>query len=122
MIRRQFAATLLLLALLVPYAVFGQQPQQPASDPNDPITRIKDEGMNRSQYMQTLSYLSDVIGPRLTASPAMKRANEWTSDKLISWGLQNANVESWGAFGIGWTLKGFSAQVIEPQDIPLIAF
>ncbi len=89
---------------------------------NDVIARIKDEGMNRSQVMQTLSYLSDVIGPRLTASPNMKRANEWTRDKLTSWGLQNAHLEAWGPFGRGWTLKSFSAQVTEPQAIPLIAY
>jgi carboxypeptidase Q len=125
MIRRQFAATLLLLALLAPYAAFGQQPgggQPPAADPNDPIVRIKDEGMNRSQVMQTLSYLSDVIGPRLTASPNAKRANEWTRNKLTSWGLQNGHLEAWGPFGRGWTLKRFSAQITEPQDIPLIAY
>src|SRR5262244_2472423 len=80
MIRRRISALLLLIALLIPYAAFGQQPAaQP--DPNDPITKIKDEGMNRSQVMQTLSYLSDVIGPRLTASTGMKRANEWTRDQ-----------------------------------------
>src|SRR6266403_5090494 len=124
MIRRQFAATLLLFALLVPYAAFGQQPgaQQPASDPDDPIVRIKDEGMNRSQVMQTLSYLSDVIGPRLTASPGMKRSNDWTRDQLTKWGLQNAHLEAWGPFGRGWSLKRFSAQVSEPLDIPLIAY
>src|SRR5437773_9244651 len=125
MIRRQFAATLLLFTLVVPYAAFGQGPggpQQPAPDPNDPIVRIKDEGMNRSQVMQTLSYLSDVIGPRLTASPNAKRANEWTRDRLTSWGLQNGHLEAWGPFGRGWTLKHFSAQVVAPQDIPLIAY
>ena len=125
MIRRQFAATLLLFTLVVPYAAFGQGPggaQQPAPDPNDPIVRIKDEGMKRSQVMQTLSYLSDVIGPRLTASPNAKRANEWTRDKLTSWGLQNGHLEAWGPFGRGWTLKRFSAQITEPQDIPLIAY
>src|SRR3989475_7793187 len=124
MFRRQFAALTLLLALLVPYAAFGQQPQGPQQppDPNDPIVRIKDEGMNRSQVMQTLSYLSDVIGPRLTASPNAKRANEWTRDTLGKWGLQNAHLEAWGPFGRGWTLKHFSAQVIAPQDLPLIAY
>src|SRR5437870_1574454 len=125
MFRRQFAALLLLLTLMVPYAAFGQQPQgpqQPALDPNDPIARIRDEGLNRSQVMQTLSYLSDVIGPRLTASPNAKHANEWTRDTLTKWGLQNAHLEAWGPFGRGWTLKHFSAQVISPQDIPLIAF
>jgi carboxypeptidase Q len=72
--------------------------------------------------MQTLSYLSDVIGPRLTASPGMKRANEWTRDQLTKWGLQNAHLESFGPFGRGWTLKRFSAQVTEPLAIPLIAY
>ena len=88
----------------------------------DPIERIKDEGLNRSQLMATLSYLTDVIGPRLTGSPNLKRANEWTCQTLTKWGLANAHLEAWGPFGKGWTLKRFSAQVIEPQCIPLIAF
>jgi hypothetical protein len=99
----------------------AQQPA-PARDANDPIERIKDEGMNRSQVMQTLSYLSDVIGPRLTASPNLKRANEWTRDKLTAWGLENAHLEAWGPFGRGWALKDFSAEVVAPQTIPLIAY
>jgi hypothetical protein len=138
MMKRHIATILLLFALLMPYATFAQQPQPsptpapssgdvqvtgpPAKDPNDPLERIKDEGMNHSQVMDTLSYLSDVIGPRLTASPGMKRSNEWTRDKLASWGLQNAHLESWGPFGRGWSLKSFSAQVTEPLDIPLIAY
>jgi hypothetical protein len=107
------------------FPVSAQQPALPPSpvkNPNDPIERIKDEGMNRSQVMQTLSYLSDVIGPRLTNSPNMKRANEWTRDKLTEWGLQNSHLESWGPFGRGWTLKSFTAEVTEPQTIPLIAY
>lgn len=124
MIRRQFAATILLFALLVPYAAVSQQAgvevQQPAA--NDPIVRIRDEGMNRSQVMQTLSYLSDVIGPRLTASPGMKRANNWTRETLEKWGMQNAHLEAWGPFGRGWSLKRFSAQIVDPLNIPLIAY
>jgi hypothetical protein len=135
MIVRRYAAVVLLLTFFVsPIAVLAQQTQPPsqpggqpgqqtpARDPNDPIERIKDEGMNRSEVMKTLSYLSDVIGPRLTASPNMKRANEWTRDQMTKWGLQNAHLESWGPFGRGWSLKRFSAQVSEPQAIPLIAY
>jgi carboxypeptidase Q len=98
--------------------------QAPAGTKATPaeIDKIKDEGLNRSEVMKTLSYLSDVIGPRLTASPQMKRANEWTRDTLTKWGLENAHLESWGPFGRGWELKRFSAQVVEPQCIPLIAF
>jgi len=134
MFRRNATIVLLVIFLVSPSAAFAQQatpspspanaqtPATPAKDPNDPIERIKDEGMNRSQVMQTLSYLSDVIGPRLTASPGMKRSNEWTRDQLTKWGLQNAHLEAWGPFGRGWTLKRFSAQVSEPLDIPLIAY
>src|SRR5688572_18008142 len=139
MFRRHAALLLLFVFLISPATIFAQQastspipaaaatvsqqsPQTPARDPNDPIERIKDEAANRSQVMQTLSYLSDVIGPRLTASPGMKRANEWTRDQLTKWGLQNAHLESWGPFGRGWTLKRFSAQVTEPLTIPLIAY
>jgi len=124
MILRRYSAIVLLLIFLTSPATLLAQTQQtaPAPDPNDPIVRIKDEGMNRSQVMQTLSYLSDVIGPRLTASPGMKRANDWTKDQLTKWGLQNAHLESFGPFGRGWTLKRFSAQVVEPLAIPLIAY
>src|SRR5882762_8370971 len=124
-LRRYTAVILLSLSLLAPSATFAQQQGAPAKDPkdpNDPIERIKDEGLNRSHVMETLSYLSDVIGQRLTASPNMKRANEWTRDQLSKWGLQNAHLEAWGPFGRGWTLKRFSAQVSEPLTIPLIAY
>lgn len=86
------------------------------------IDRIREEGLNHSQVAQTLSYLTDVIGERLTGSPSLKRANEWTRDKLTSWGLSNAHLESWGPFGRGWQLDRFSAQVTAPYDIPLIAY
>jgi carboxypeptidase Q len=125
MFRRKTAAVALLACslLLNSFPVMAQQPSAtPAPDPNDPIVRIKDEGLNRSQVMQTLSYLSDVIGPRLTNSPNMKRANEWTRDQMMKWGMQNAHLEAWGPFGRGWSLKRFSAEVIEPQGFPLIAY
>ena len=123
MIQRRATALVLLLILLVsPVVLLAQQTQVPAPDPNDPIQKIKDEGMKNSQVMQTLSYLSDVIGPRLTASPGMKRANDWTRDQLTKWGLQNAHLESWGPFGRGWSLKRFSAQVTEPTAFPVIAY
>ncbi|MGD0517886.1 MAG: M20/M25/M40 family metallo-hydrolase [Thermoguttaceae bacterium] len=100
----------------------GDGSQSAKKQVGDPIARIREEGLKRSQVMQTLSYLTDVIGPRLTGSPALKRANEWSSEKLTSWGLGNAHLEAWGPFGRGWTLKRFSAQIVEPQDIPLIAY
>ena len=86
------------------------------------VAKIKAEGLDHSQVATTLSYLTDVIGPRLTGSPSMKRANEWTRDTMAKWGLSNAHLEAWGPFGRGWVLDRFQAQVSSPQCIPLIAF
>jgi carboxypeptidase Q len=128
MTRRHAAAALLLFVLLSPNAAAlrAQQatPAQPAQTQPTPdvIERIKDEGLNRSEVMRTLEYLTDVIGPRLTGSPSLKRANEWTRDRLAAWGLQNAHLEPWGPFGRGWTLKRFSAEAVEPQAFPLLAY
>ncbi len=115
------------LALRAEQAPAPAQPARPADGAatqvsNEIVERIKEEEAKHSQVMATLSYMTDVIGPRLTGSPGMKRANEWTRDRLAAWGLKNAHLEAWGPFGRGWTLKRFSAQVIEPQCIPLIAY
>lgn len=118
MLRRKIAGVLLIYAVLLPATSFAQS----AGAPKEVIDKIKDEGMNRSQVMQTLSYLSDVIGPRLTASPGMKRGNDWTRETLEKWGMQNAHLESWGPFGRGWTLKRFYAMVDGPTAFPLIAY
>ena len=126
MLRRKLGAALLLSAFVLPSASFAQTATAPATAvykaPDDVIAKIKDEGMNRSQVMQTLSYLTDVIGGRLTNSPSMKRANEWTRDTMQKWGMQNAKLEPWGPWGRGWSLKSFSAQVVAPQTIPVIAY
>ncbi len=113
----------LLSAFLLPTIAFGQT-TAPAvyQAPKEAIDKIKEEGMNSSQVMQTLSYLTDVIGARLTSSPQLKRANEWTRDTMTKWGMQNAHLEAWGPFGRGWTLKNFNAQVVCAADIPLIAY
>lgn len=126
MTKRKPIVALLLITLTLAGRPFYAQQAQPATqspkNSNDPIERIKDEGMNRSQVMQTLSYLTDVIGPRLTASPNLKRANEWTRDKMKEWGLENAHLEAWGPFGRGWSLKAFTAEASAPQVFPLIAY
>jgi hypothetical protein len=114
------ACLLLIVSFLLTGPATAQQTGAPSAD--DAIARIRDEGLNRSKVLETLSYLSDVIGPRLTNSPQFRRAAAWTRDRLASWGLQNARLEAWGPFGRGWEIKRFSAEVVEPQAIPLIAY
>lgn len=86
------------------------------------VNKIKDEGMNRSQVMNILSWLTDVYGPRLTNSPEYTQAAEWAAATLKEWGLQNVHFDKWGPFGRGWTLKRFSANVTSPRAFPLIAY
>src|SRR5215212_8108143 len=120
MTRRNMTAALLLFALLSPSlcAVPAQTPQPTP----DAVERIKDEGVNRSRLLETVEYITDVIGPRLTGSAALRRANEWTRERLTQYGLSNAHLEPWGPFGRGWTLKRFSAEVVAPQAFPLLAY
>lgn len=107
MFRQKSIVIAIFAALLSPTLIIGQE----ATAAPDAIAKIMDEGMNRSQAMTTIRYLTDVIGPRLTNSPGQKRANQWTKQQLEKWGLKNAMVDPWGEFGRGWELKRFSAMV-----------
>jgi carboxypeptidase Q len=82
--------------------------------------RIRDEGLNHSHVMEFASALMDGIGPRLTASPNAKKANEWTRDTLTKIGLENAHLEDWGEFGIGWQQMNTWARMVSPDTAVLI--
>jgi carboxypeptidase Q len=88
----------------------------------DMVTRIRYEGFRNSKVMETASGLTDAIGERLTGSPNMKRANEWTRNQLASYGLTNAHLESWGPFGRGWANEYINARMLTPDVTPLIAY
>jgi hypothetical protein len=85
------------------------------------IAQIRDEGLTRSQAMDTLFWLTDRYGPRLTGSPAMDEAGAWTMKKMTEWGLANVHREDWD-FGRSWSLERFSAHLVEPQIQPIIGF
>lgn len=86
------------------------------------MQKIRDEGMNRSQAREILSWLTDVYGPRLTGSPEFNAAAQWAKNRLSEWGLSNAHLESWGPFGRGWRLKKYSATIIGRQRQPLTSY
>lgn len=95
---------------------------QPATESLDlgMYERIRDEGLNRSHVMEFASALMDGIGPRLTASPNAKKANEWTRDTLAKIGLENAHLEDWGEFGMGWQQLNTWARMVTPDTAVLI--
>ncbi|HEX4286220.1 MAG TPA: M20/M25/M40 family metallo-hydrolase [Terracidiphilus sp.] len=82
--------------------------------------RIRDEGLNHSHVMEFASALMDGIGPRLTASPNAMKANEWTRDTLTKIGLENAHLEDWGEFGLGWQQLNTWAHMVTPDTGILI--
>ncbi len=86
------------------------------------ITRIKYEGLHHSHSMEMLDWLTNVYGSRLTGSPEHKAAAEWAVKELSAMGIENAHLDAWGPFGMGWTLKHFSLAMLEPKSFPLIAY
>jgi hypothetical protein len=90
----------------------------------DAITRIKAEGFERSQVMDIAWWLTEVHGPRLTNSPQMRAAAEWTVKKAQDWGLANAALEPWGSnsdFGRGWSNERTVVHVVTPTPWPVLA-
>ncbi len=86
------------------------------------VYKIKQEGLQNSQVMEIMSWLTDVHGERLTGSPGLLQAAEWSAEEMTKWGLVNADLEAWGPFGMGWTNDWFSAHVLEPRAYPLIGY
>jgi carboxypeptidase Q len=87
----------------------------------DAVYRIKDEGLQRSRVMEIESYLTDVYGPRLTGSPNIREAADWTQKTMKDWGLVNVHLETW-PFGRGWQNQKMIAMATAPRAFPLIAY
>jgi carboxypeptidase Q len=119
---RRVAAVLLSSAFAFTQGFAQGEPRPTEPFDSAAVARIIDEGMNRSTVMDILSWLTDVCGPRLTASPGYKRSMEWTQKTMKTWGLENIHVEGFGPWGRGWSIKRFTASMIEPDVTPLIAY
>jgi carboxypeptidase Q len=85
--------------------------------------KIREEGMNHSKLDDLATYLTDVIGARLTNSPASRKANDWAAQTFKSWGLVNVKLEAWdSAFGRGWEIVSYGGRIVEPWPKPLAAY
>jgi hypothetical protein len=119
--RLRATQVLLVISLLgVPAGAQVKAPAAVEAIDYDAMYRIKEEGFERSQVMETASWLTDVYGARLTGSPNIKAAGEWTVKKLTEWGVQKAHLEPWGPFGHGWQNERFSASVVAPTPWSII--
>jgi carboxypeptidase Q len=82
--------------------------------------QIRYEGLVHSHVMEYASGLMDGIGSRLTGSPNLKRANEWTRDQLAAMGCSNAHLEDWGEFGMGWQQLNTWTRMASPDTAVFI--
>jgi len=81
---------------------------------DDPVIQgIWAEGMDNSQAWQIGQALLDSIGPRLTGTPAVDRANEWAEAMLSGWGV-DARIEYYGTWK-GWERGIAHVDLIEPR-------
>src|SRR5688572_17612567 len=71
-----------------------------------------DQALNRSEVMRNLQHLSDVIGPRLSGSSGMRRANEWTAARFKAYGL-TAALEPY-RFGVTWERGPATLRLVAP--------
>ena len=101
---------------------YGHVETQPATESLDlgMYARIREEGLNHSHIMEYAVALFDDIGPRLTGSPNLAKANAWTRDQLTAMGCSNAHLESWGDFGMGWRQISTSIDMVTPDTAVFI--
>ncbi len=117
MLKRSIARVVLVAFVLV----LGAAAQDEKVD-LEMVSRIRYEGFRNSKIMEIASGLMDGIGQRLTGSPNVKRANEWTRDKLAEFGLVNAHLEAWSPFGRGWANEYVNVRMTVPDIATLIAY
>ncbi len=109
---------LFILSFIFTVQLINAQDEKPDQDM---INKIRKEGIENSKVMEIAMYLTDVSGPRLTASPGYMRAATWAKNKLNEWGLSNATLEPWGEFGKGWEQTKCYVAMTAPYYMPLIA-
>jgi len=96
---------------------FSQQPADQVI-----LQNIRTEGLTHSKVMNSAFQLADVAGPRLTNSPGLKRAQDWTVKQMKEWAIDNAYLESWGTFGKGWQVDKYYAATTAPWYHPIIGY
>jgi carboxypeptidase Q len=114
--------TVLVLLIVLVFAIVHAGSASPSPDEQNPFAaadaQILAEIHEHSEAFANLEYLSDSIGPRLTGSPQLKRANEWTRDQFTKYGAANAHLEGW-TIARSWTRGTAAARIVSPTEHPL---
>ncbi len=108
------------LTLLISLIAFPQNSTAVVKDGAEVQAKIRSEGMERSQIMRTMHFLTDVYGPRLTGSPNHKAAAEWAIKQMTAWGFENGHLEPWDFGHVGWLNERATGHVLSPYKEPLV--
>ncbi len=109
------------VALLVSFLLCAAPSWSQSDNTLEVVSRIKGEAFDRSQVMDTLEFLTDLYGPRLTASPEFQQAADWAMSRLKSYGISNVHGEPWGPFGRSWSLERYQLEMVTPRYSNLVA-
>jgi hypothetical protein len=112
----------LLLAVVSIACVLGLEAAAPPGVDPAMVAKIREEGLQRSRVMDLASYISDVLGARLTLSEAMKRAQVWAKAEMERIGLVNVTVEPFMDYGVAWDNEYVSLHMLEPDYQPMVGY
>ena len=110
------------LCVLAVFCLFVSPVMSQEKVDTDMMSRIREEGLNKSQVMDIALHLTDLNGNRLANSPGYTRAANYAISKLNAWGVQNARQEAWGEFGKGWELEKMYFAMTAPYYKPIMAY
>ena len=85
------------------------------------VAAIIAEAQQSSEAAELFYELTDLLGPRLSGSPAYDRAARWAVERFQTWGLAAAPLDPF-AFGRGWTLRALTVEMVAPRYMPLIGY
>ncbi len=103
------------VGLIVAFSIVATSGYAQEPVDTDVVARIKEEAFQRSQVLDTLSYLTDIYGPRLTGTPAYHEAAVWAKQRLEGWDLANVHLDPYRDDLRGWEMKSYSVEMIEPR-------
>src|SRR5262245_30682466 len=87
-----------------------------AADEKADIQRVISLGRSDNRVMEHLDYLCNRFGPRLTGSDNLQNASEWARDTFASFGLENARLDEWGQYAVGFNRGPWFGRIVEPSE------
>jgi len=115
-----FLRTFFVIIALIVFTAFALD-DSPTTD-WEMVSKIREEGFQRSQVIDIAGYMTDVLGARLTLSQDMARAQIWAKGKMEKIGLVNTVIEPFMDYGVAWDNEYFSLHLLEPDYQPMVGY